>query len=149
MISLIHTLSVCSRADLPEAVSVRLPRVPPGDCLRRRRIFFLAMHKMPGFPTPGRPIVPKQVLVHLAWSGGWFEGGLEGVWALHQDERKFCRFDFSEFLLKTAEYRSILYKVVKRYFSHFGHDFGPHHRKELDEIRILAGSPHSTTIRSL
>ena len=45
--------------------------------------------------------------------------------------------------------RSIFVIFCDRHFPRFGHDFGPHHRKELDEIRILAGSPHSTTIRSL
>ena len=119
------------------------------DPRRRRRNFFSATHKMRDFSTPRRPNASKQVLARLAWSGGRGEGGLEGVWALHQDERKFCRFDFSEFLLKTAENRSILLENVFQYFPRFGHDFGPHHRKELDEIRILAGSPHSTTIRSL
>ena len=103
---------------------------------------------MRDFFSSRRLNAPKQVLVRLAWSGGRDEGGLEGVWALHQDERKFCRFDFSEFLLKTAEIDRFLYWVVLRYFPRFGHDFGPQHWKELDEIRILAGSPHSTTIRS-
>ena len=64
---------------------------------------------MRDFSTPRRPNAPKQVLARLAWSGGRSEGGLEGVWALHQDERKFCRFDFSEFLLKTAEIDRFLY----------------------------------------
>ena len=67
---------------------------------------------MRDFFVPRRPNASKQVLVRLAWSGGRDEGGLEGVWALHQDERKFCRFDFSEFLLKTAENRSILLENV-------------------------------------
>ena len=73
------------------------------DPRRLRRNFFPATHKMRDFSTPRRPNASKQVLARLAWSGGRAEGGLEGVWALHQDERKFCRFDFSEFLLKTAE----------------------------------------------
>ena len=121
----------------------------PADPRRLRRNFYPATYKMRDFFVPRRPNASKQVLVRLAWSGWRVEGGLDGVWALHQDERKFCRFDFTDFLLKTAENRSILCSVVFRYFPRFGRDFGPHHRKELDEIRILAGSPHSTTIRSL
>ena len=60
------------------------------------------MHKTPVFFVPRRPNVPKQGLVCWAWSGMCAEGGLEGVWALHQDERKFCRFDFLEFLVKNG-----------------------------------------------
>ena len=67
---------------------------------------------MSDFFSPRRPNALKQLLVRLAWSGGWFEGGLEGVWALHQDERKFCRFDFSDFLSKTAEIGKILLAFV-------------------------------------
>ena len=90
-----------SRADLPERVSMK----QFGACGEN---FSRAMHKTSNFFITRRPNASKQVLARLAWSGGRDEGGLEGVWALHQDERKFCRFDFSEFLLKTAENRSIL-----------------------------------------
>ena len=60
---------------------------------------------MRDFFSPRRPNALKQVLVRLAWSGGWFEGGLEGVsevgWALHH-ERKFADLIFQIFFVKNG-----------------------------------------------
>ena len=61
-------------------------------------------------------------LVWCAWigQGGAFEGVLEGVWESHDVGRIFLRFDFSEFLIETAENRSIfVFRCVSIFFDRF------------------------------
>ena len=67
-----------------------------------------------------RPCASKLGLVCLAWSGGCIEGVLEGVWERHDVGRIFLRFDFSEFLVETAENRSIfVFRCVSIFFDRF------------------------------
>ena len=67
--------------------------------------------------TSRRPFASKLGLLCLAWSGGCFEGVSEGVWERHDVGRIFLRFDFSEFLVETAENRSIfVFRCVSIFF---------------------------------